>query len=66
MRRIKSTIERQLNLMQTVILAAEMGKRLKELTSNAAECMVEVNGVTMMSTNKRALSESKNQPSKGG
>lgn len=34
--------------MQAVILAAGMGKRLKELTSNATKCMVEVNGVTMI------------------
>ena len=30
--------------MQAIILAAGMGKRLKELTSNATNCMVEVNG----------------------
>ena len=29
--------------MQAIILAAGMGKRLKELTSNATKCMVEVN-----------------------
>lgn len=40
--------------MQAVILAAGMGKRLKELTSNATKCMVEVNGVTMIS---RALNQ---------
>lgn len=34
--------------MQAIILAAGMGKRLKELTSNATKCMVEVNGVTMI------------------
>ncbi len=34
--------------MQAVILAAGMGKRLKELTSNATKCMVEVNGITMI------------------
>lgn len=28
--------------MQAIILAAGMGKRLKELTSNATKCMVEV------------------------
>lgn len=33
--------------MQAIILAAGMGKRLKELTSNATKCMVEVNGVTL-------------------
>lgn len=34
--------------MQAIILAAGMGKRLKELTSNATKCMVEVNGETMI------------------
>lgn len=34
--------------MQAVILAAGMGKRLKELTSNQTKCMVKVNGVTMI------------------
>ena len=34
--------------MQAIILAAGMGKRLKELTSNATKCMVEVNSVTMI------------------
>ncbi len=38
--------------MQAIILAAGMGKRLKELTSNATKCMVEVNGRTMI---ERAL-----------
>lgn len=33
--------------MQAIILAAGMGKRLKELTSNATKCMVKVNGVTL-------------------
>ncbi|WP_461816214.1 aminotransferase class I/II-fold pyridoxal phosphate-dependent enzyme [Faecalimonas sp.] len=40
--------------MQAIILAAGMGKRLKELTSNATKCMVEVNGVTMI---ERMLSQ---------
>lgn len=34
--------------MQAVILAAGMGKRLKELTSEATKCMVKVNGVAMI------------------
>ena len=34
--------------MQAIILAAGMGKRLKELTSNATKCMVEVNGEMMI------------------
>lgn len=40
--------------MQAIILAAGMGKRLKDLTSNATKCMVEVNGVTMI---ERMLSQ---------
>lgn len=38
--------------MQAIILAAGMGKRLKELTSSATKCMVKVNGRTMI---ERAL-----------
>jgi histidinol-phosphate/aromatic aminotransferase/cobyric acid decarboxylase-like protein/choline kinase len=38
--------------MQAIILAAGMGKRLKELTRNATKCMVEVNGETLI---QRAL-----------
>lgn len=34
--------------MQAVILAAGMGKRLKELTSEATKCMVNVNGEAMI------------------
>lgn len=34
--------------MQAVILAAGMGKRLKELTQSNTKCMVEVNGVTLI------------------
>lgn len=34
--------------MQAVILAAGMGKRLKELTQNSTKCMVKVNGVTLI------------------
>lgn len=34
--------------MQAVILAAGMGKRLKELTKNNTKCMVRVNGVTLI------------------
>ena len=34
--------------MQAIILAAGMGKRLKELTDNNTKCMVKVNGVTMI------------------
>ena len=41
--------------MQAVILAAGMGKRLKELTSNATKCMVEVNGETMIEKSLRNL-----------
>lgn len=41
--------------MQAVILAAGMGRRLKELTSNATKCMVEVNGETMIEKSLRHL-----------
>ncbi len=34
--------------MQAIILAAGMGKRLKELTSNKTKCMVKVNGVSLI------------------
>lgn len=34
--------------MQAIILAAGMGKRLKELTRNNTKCMVEVNGVALI------------------
>lgn len=35
-------------IMQAIILAAGMGKRLKELTQNNTKCMVKVNGVTLI------------------
>ncbi len=38
--------------MQAVILAAGMGKRLRDLTKNNTKCMVKVNGVTLI---ERAL-----------
>lgn len=34
--------------MQAIILAAGMGKRLKQLIRHATKCMVEVNGVPMI------------------
>ena len=34
--------------MQAIILAAGMGKKLRELTHDNANCMVEVNGVTLI------------------
>lgn len=40
--------------MQGIILAAGMGKRLKELTKNQTKCMVEVNGVSLI---KRLLTQ---------
>jgi len=45
--------------MQAVILAAGMGKRLKELTRNNAKCMVEVNGISLVERALRIL-EKKN------
>ena len=41
--------------MQAVILAAGMGKRLKELTQNNTKCMVKVNGVTLIERMLRQL-----------
>ena len=41
--------------MQAVILAAGMGKRLKELTKNNAKCMVEVNGISLVERALRIL-----------
>ena len=34
--------------MQAIILAAGMGKRLKELTQDNTKCMVKVNGQTLI------------------
>lgn len=34
--------------MQAIILAAGMGKRLKELTRNNTKCMIKVNGITLI------------------
>lgn len=41
--------------MQAVILAAGMGRRLKELTKNNTKCMVKVNGVTLIERMLRQL-----------
>ena len=38
--------------MQAILLAAGMGKRLKEYTQDNTKCMVKVNGVTVI---ERAL-----------
>lgn len=43
--------------MQAIILAAGMGKRLKELTRNNTKCMVEVNGVTLIERMLHQLEE---------
>ena len=40
--------------MQAIILAAGMGKRLKELTENNTKCMIEVNGMPII---KRMLTQ---------
>ena len=34
--------------MQAIILAAGMGRRLKELTRDNTKCMIEVNGETLI------------------
>lgn len=34
--------------MQAIILAAGMGKRLKDLTQNNTKCMIKVNGITLI------------------
>ena len=39
------------------VLAAGMGKRLKELTSDNTKCMVKVNGVTLIERMLRQLDE---------
>jgi len=44
--------------MQAIILAAGMGKRLKELTQNNTKCMIKVNGVTLID---RMLNQIENQ-----
>ena len=44
--------------MQAIILAAGMGKRLKELTQNNTKCMVKVNGVSLID---RILHQIENQ-----
>ena len=41
--------------MQAIILAAGMGKRLGDLTSNNTKCMVKVNGVTLIERMLRQL-----------
>lgn len=41
--------------MQAIILAAGMGKRLKNLTADNTKCMVKVNGVTMIERMLRQL-----------
>lgn len=41
--------------MQALILAAGMGKRLKELTAGNTKCMVKVNGITIIERTLRIL-----------
>ena len=43
--------------MQAVILAAGMGKRLKELTKNNTKCMIKVNGVTLIERMLRQIEQ---------
>ena len=40
--------------MQAIILAAGMGKRLKELTQDNTKCMVKVDGISLI---ERALGQ---------
>ena len=41
--------------MQAIILAAGMGKRLKEYTAENTKCMVKVNGTTLIERALRIL-----------
>ena len=43
--------------MQAIILAAGMGKRLKDLTANNTKCMVKVSGITLIERSLRQLDE---------
>ncbi len=43
--------------MQAIILAAGMGKRLKQLTQNNTKCMVKVNGIPLINRTLRQLEE---------
>ena len=43
--------------MQAIILAAGMGKRLKELTRENTKCMVKVNNVTLIDRMLHQLDE---------
>lgn len=45
------------DIMQGIILAAGMGKRLKELTKNNTKCMVKVNGVSLIERLLRQLEQ---------
>lgn len=43
--------------MQGIILAAGMGKRLKNITKNKTKCMVEVNGISLIERMLKILDE---------
>mgnify|MGYP003320948118 CR=1 FL=1 len=43
--------------MQGLILAAGMGKRLKDLTKDNTKCMIRVNGITLIERMLRQLDE---------
>ncbi len=43
--------------MQAIILAAGMGKRLKQLTQNNTKCMVKVNGVPLINRTLNQLEQ---------
>ena len=41
--------------MQAIILAAGMGKRLKDLTKENTKCMVKVNGISLIERTLKSL-----------
>lgn len=45
--------------MQAIILAAGMGKRLRELTADVTKCMIKINGVTLIERMLRQLERKK-------
>lgn len=54
-RNLQCGSERRGTIMQAIILAAGMGKRLKEYTAQNTKCMVKVNGITLIERALRIL-----------